>query len=192
MMFTDPYPWLAVAPVVGLVGNVISHIGLSQWTTGRRVATCLAAGFLVGLLLCTGITLGALACLPLTFMDAVSLLALNTATGIGLGLGYFAFTNLNIASLRIRVLGELLARPEGITQTELLAFYNADELVQRRIARLTTGKQLQERDGRFYARTSIFLLLGHFLKGLKWFVLGRSPGRGSPQLAKPGFTRDQA
>ena len=85
--------------------------------------------------------------LPLAFV--LTYLVFNLVIFTALGFCYINFVGLSIASLRIRILQELLAHPEGLTLEKILESYNPKVLIDNRIGRLTSGGQLVDKDGRF-------------------------------------------
>jgi hypothetical protein len=168
----DGYPLVVAAALVGLAGNVVAHVLAAQLTAGRRVALALSAGGGAGLVVTGALTAVGLERMTPAWDDAVALAALNLATYLALAFGYFNFVNLSLASLRIRVLLELLGSRAGLTRGELLRLYNAHELMSRRIDRLTGHGYLVERNEYFQVQGRGLVVLASIITGLKWLVLG--------------------
>jgi hypothetical protein len=130
-------------------------------------------GFLTGLAATIAASLGALFYGRSPLADGAALLALNVLAYLALAFGYFNFINLNIASLRIRMLQEILEANGRISRAQLLCYYNADEVARLRIARLVRGGHLRERDGRLYSgKATRFLWVAWIFEALHWIILG--------------------
>lgn len=88
---------------------------------------------------------------------------------------YFHWNNMGETARRIRMLRELAAAPEGLTFEEMVARYSAQEILERRLERLTAADQISETDGRLVL-TSRSVLLSARLVGLAKQVIfgGRS------------------
>jgi hypothetical protein len=78
--------------------------------------------------------------------------AFDTLTFLGLAYAYAEFNNIPFTSMRLRVMGECLRRPEGVGRAELRAVYDERAAVQLRIRRYVDTGQLVRRDGRIYLR----------------------------------------
>lgn len=88
----------------------------------------------------------------------------------GLVYGYFTLFNLNISSLRIRVLKEVYAEGE-LELDKLLANYNSKTIVENRLERLLRGRQIIIKDQKLYIGTPVFLILSVFLDVPKKILL---------------------
>ena len=88
---------------------------------------------------------------------------------------YFHWNNMGETARRIRMLRELAAAPEGLTFEAMVARYSAQEILERRLERLTAAGQISETDGRLVL-TSRTVLLSARLVGLAKQVIfgGRS------------------
>jgi hypothetical protein len=80
-------------------------------------------------------------------------------TYLTLSFCFWTFLNLNITSLRIRVIRELLQAGGAIAVVELLASYSDAERLQRRLARLLNGRQIELVDGNWRLRSSLILII---------------------------------
>lgn len=168
----DGYPLVALGPLAGLAVEVVTHIAVAWLTGGRRIALSLLAGIAAGLLATAALTGAGFARMNPISLDAVALAAMNLAAYLALAYGYFNFVNLNMTSLRIRILLELRESPDGLTTAGLRELYRPDYLIQRRIDRLTAQGYLAEQDGRFRLRGRGLLHLARAITALKWVVLG--------------------
>jgi hypothetical protein len=169
----DDYPLIVLAPIVGLCADVFVHIAASWITAGKRVLGCLLSGIGAGLLTTFGVCLVAAG--RSSTLDWAALTVFDLVAYLALAYGYLNFVNLNIASLRIRVLQELRASPEGLSRAGILKLYDARSLVDARIRRLTQGNQIRVREGRFYTRPSFLLAVARGINLMKFVVLGKRP-----------------
>jgi hypothetical protein len=182
----DAYPWAALAPVAGLAVACLSHATISRLAGGRRQYTLLFLGFVVGLAAMLALSKAALSAWGHSVADSAALLAFNLGAYAALGYGYFHFVNLNMASLRIRMLQELLEAPQGMSREKLLQLYDVEEIVTNRIDRLTRAGQLVEKERRLHGGGRTFLLLARTMDTLRYIVLGR------PGAARHGLPIAQA
>jgi len=163
---------LTAAPLLGLAVNVAVQLGLCRLRLGfgqvRRQflsfgAGLVAAGLVLALLL-PRLRLGA--------WDRAGCLALHGLSYAFLGFLFFNVINLNISSLRIRMLKEFLAQhPRPLPDDRLRAKYNVRDMLTARLERLAGGRQIELRDGRYYSRRGTVVLIGHFFAGLRAFLL---------------------
>jgi hypothetical protein len=91
--------------------------------------------------------------------NAVDLAVSQIGTYLGLSFCFWAFLNLNITSLRIRILRQLLHAGGSMPMSELLAGYPESERLQRRLSRLQNGGQIVLVDGKWRIRSSPVLML---------------------------------
>lgn len=166
------YPWLVVAPVAGLMVYCATHLMLTRLLKGRSPYPALIGGFGPGLLTTLGVSVAALWTMQADLVDAIGFGVLNLTTYGALGWGYFHFVNLCIASLRIRVLEEIVEAGGSLPAATLQSLYNTEGVVGLRISRLTTGGHLVERNGRFYSGRALFLLAARLFELLRNFILG--------------------
>jgi hypothetical protein len=119
-------------------------------------------------------------------LDFAALLGMNLVAYLAFSFGYFNFINLNIASLRIRMLQELAESGGEMPVEALTGLYNTEEVIALRIDRLAGGGHLIERQGRFYSGKRQFLIVGRIFDFLRLVILGsRLPlGRSNPAPAR--------
>src|SRR5271165_1317991 len=101
--------WLVVAPVAGLVTDTATHILLCRCLRPRNVLLPIGVAFLVGLGVVAVVDELVLQCVSVGSTDWLGYTLLNCGTYAALAFNYFAFVNLNVTSLRIRLLKELVA-----------------------------------------------------------------------------------
>jgi len=153
------YPLFVLAPVCGLLVDSVLHVIVSRMLRGRQIPS-LAVAFLLGGLVSCLLTVQALKCSMFNSVEYWSCQMGNCLFYAALGFCYFNFVNLHIASLRIRILLELLsAGSEGLDVKAVLSKYNARDIINRRLERLCIGRQLLERNQRYYVGNRLFLLI---------------------------------
>jgi hypothetical protein len=143
----------------------------------RRVGVSIIAGILSGL---AATAAGAAFGLAPAYTPGRSLpvLAMTLATYLALAFGYWTFVNLNITSLRIRVLREILGSDDGISRSELLTRYSAEEFLRRRLERLKHIRQMSCTNGYWRLESPTLLVLAQTMAALRLLVL--------PSKARPG------
>jgi hypothetical protein len=178
------YALVALAPVFGLAAYCISHVVLSRTNRSRGNYYPLVLGCQCGLAVTAAISLAALLGMHCGLADGLALAGLNLTTYLALAFGYFNFVNLNITSLRIRMIQELADSGGRLPADALAGLYNTETIIALRIDRLTRGGHLAQRGGRYYSGKRRFLLVARIFDLLRWAILGQrslpSPsGRGA-------------
>jgi len=141
-----------------------------------RVGASIVAGFLFGLFATAASAFLSIAPAQPTG-DLLSTWTIVLATYLALAFGYWAFLNLNITSLRIRLLRELLACPQGTSRSDLMARYSSEEFLRRRLMRLENGRQMTCVDGQWRLESRTLLLLAQTFALLRFIAL---PARAHP------------
>ncbi len=179
------HPGVALAPLFALAANTLGHVAMSRLRAGRKPMVCLASGALIGLVVVTGLS-AALLRDHIRDLDSLATLLMNLLTYLALAYGYFHFVNLNLASLRIRLLAEIGAEGTGLAESAIFAKYNSKSVITARVRRLTAGHHLVEREGRYFlGKNRVFLLLYEIFEVMKFAILGR----GSRLLMTAGVER---
>ncbi|MBF0481349.1 MAG: hypothetical protein HQK81_08540 [Desulfovibrionaceae bacterium] len=172
----------ALAPLAGLAANILIQIGFFRLSRGKSLLRSVFAGFFCGqaatLAWDVWLLQGAFAPAP-AWPDWPVLLLANQCIAAALGYCYFHFVNLSETARRIRILRELCASPRGLTREELLAGYNARDMVEKRFDRLLRNGQIALVDGKYVVRPGMIAAITKIMHLLKLAVMGRgaSPGR---------------
>lgn len=166
------YPILVLTPVIGLLVNVVTHVALSRIRKGRGQMVCMFAGTSSGLVADVAISSKLLFSAGFTG-DVIACMAINFITYMALAWCYFHFVNLNLASLRIRLLNEISLTEDGVLEDEISKRYNAESVIATRLERLAGWGHLVERDGRYFVGKSTFVLIYDIFEVLKYALLGR-------------------
>lgn len=158
-----------LSPVIGLTVNVASQVGLKRYKE-MRLLKSVFAGFFAGL--------GTVLILGLAGCSGLGIILANTAIYFCLGYGYFHFINLGETARRIRILQEINAAPEGLTLEEILARYNAGEILDKRFQRLLDNGQVRLENGNYVMRPSLMVLITRIFILTRKMIMGSSGGKG--------------
>jgi hypothetical protein len=169
----DSYAFIALAPVFGLALFFVVHTAVCRSVASWARYPAIIAGFAAGLVGTEAATLAGLMHRGTTAGDLVAQSLLNCTIYLAFSSGYFNFVNLNITSLRIRMLQEILAAGGRVPIANLQSCYNTDEVASLRVDRLSRNGDLLERDGRFYRGKSRFLIVANIFESWRWFIYGR-------------------
>lgn len=161
-----------IAPICLLI-NVLSQLAIFR--------TCPKLGLLKSELL--GFVIGSLAVFLFEFYIFLiqiqsikyftALLFVNAITYLSLSSCYFHFVNLGETSRRIRILRELYDSKEGLSIEEILNLYNAKEIIERRIIRLSNTNQILVKNNKYYINRPIMLLIAKIITIMKIIIIGR-------------------
>jgi hypothetical protein len=174
---------LAITPVLGLAVYCLSHLAASRILGSRGPYFPLLVGCGFGLAATLVISAAGLVLMQAQLLDFLALAGMNVVAYLAFSFGYFNFINLNIASLRIRMLQELAEAGGEMPVEALTGLYNTEEVIALRIDRLARGGHLVERQGRFYSGKRKFLIVGRIFDFLRLVILGRrAPGRGRAEI----------
>ncbi len=166
------YPIVVLAPIAGLAGYCLSQIAIAHALPGRSPYVSLTRGFFVGFAAMAATTAAGVVRMQAGIADGTGFGLLNLLTYLALAFGYFNFVNLTIASLRIRLLEEILDAGGGLSAERLGAAYNASSVVGLRLDRLVRGGHLVERDGRLVIGRRRFMVVARIFDFLHWFIIG--------------------
>jgi hypothetical protein len=166
---------LTFAPIIGLGTNCLTYI-LCRKVFGLRTGYALVCGFLLGLAVMAAIVVANLPAAT-SVADLAGLWSTLGLTYIALAFGFWAFLNLNMTSLRIRILRELLHSEHGMARAELFERYSAEEFLRRRVARLERSGDLALIDGRCSLGSRKLLYVDLCLKFLRDVILAGTARR---------------
>ena len=163
---------LAVAPLLGLAVNAAAQLLLGRLPLGFGHVRRQFLSFGLGLLATAAALTLLLPRAGLGPWDRAGSLALHGLSYAFLGFLFFNVINLNISSLRIRMLKEFLRQhPRPLADEALLEKYHVGAMLDARLERLASGRQIELRDGRYHARRGAVVRIGHFFAGLRAFLL---------------------
>jgi hypothetical protein len=163
---------ITIAPLAGLAFDVLTQIVVAHLSRGKIGASIIIA------------TLGGLAAtlavIALGRTEALGAVAgfvdtwlLGVATYMALAFGFWAFLNLNITSMRIRILRELLRAGGSIASSDMPVLYTGAERLRRRLERLENGGQIMRDDGRWRLRSWQVLAIARCVEAWRSLILPR-------------------
>jgi hypothetical protein len=163
---------ITTAPLAGLAFNALTQIMVVHLSRGK-----IGASIIIGILSGLASTLAVIA-LGLTeapgatdgFVDSW---LLGVATYLALAFGYWEISNLNITSLRIRILRQLLRAGGSIALADMPVLYSGAERLRRRLERLENGGQIMRKDGRWRLRSWQVLAIARCVEALRSIILLR-------------------
>ena len=171
---------IASAPLAGLALTVLIQIMVVHVSRGK-----VGASIIIGILGGLAVTLAAIALgraetlrAPGGFVDTW---LLGVATYLALAFGFWAFLNLNITSMRIRILRELLRAGGRMALSDMAVFYTPAERLRRRLERLEKGGQIILEDGRWLPGSWQVLAIARCVEALRSLLFsGRRRDRQLP------------
>jgi hypothetical protein len=164
---------VAGSPLFGLAVHTVSHLFLVRIRCSSSPYPPLALGALANVALTLGLSVAGTTELAMPPTDSAPLVALNLLASLALAFCYFNFVNLTVASLRLRLLEELLQfSPQ--TGSVLLTRYNSHTAFSLRLQRLLAGGHLVETEGRITSGRRRFLWVALLFDFLRWLIFGTS------------------
>jgi hypothetical protein len=161
---------IASAPLAGLMLTVLTQIVFVHLSRGK-----VGASIIIGIFCGLAATLAAIAQgraeMPGATGGFVDTWLLSAATYLALAFGFWTFLNLNITSLRIRILRELLRAGGRIALSEMPMLYTGAERLRRRLERLEKGGQILCEDGRWRLRSWQVLAIARCVQAWRSFIL---------------------
>lgn len=171
-MSAAPVSWVsALAAPAALALNVAVQVGAFRAMPRVGLLRSEVVGFAAGLagLVCVhaGVRLAAGSA-----AEVAGPLAANLVTYGALGYCYFHFGNLGETARRVRIVREIYEAGErGLTMEEILRCYDAREIFDRRLARLTGAGQIVLRDGHYRIASPVLTLMARGVLFLKVLLL---------------------
>lgn len=179
-----PTVLIVAAPVAGLATYCVIHLAMAKFCRNQSPYLALVGAFVPGLL-CTIVA----TVFPLRQLaaggedwagyDGIGYLVLNVATYAALGWCYFHFVNLGIASLRIRILEELVDAGGAMSGARLASLYDDQAVIAARLQRLRAGGHLVEHEGRYKIGRQRFLFVAKIFDGLHALIFGSQRAGGA-------------
>jgi hypothetical protein len=164
---------LVLAPTLGMAANVLGHLAITWFSCRWGVYGRMGFGAIFGAAVTMTIAVVASLQLGLGVREAFAYVAFDLATMLTLAFGYFNLVQMNISSLRLRIANELIGEPDGVPAERLFARYSGREIVDARLERLSRGKQIVLRNGRYYHCISVVYLVAVAMDTMKRVVFRR-------------------
>jgi len=164
--------WATLAPLLGLGANVLTQIVISRLPLSIGPVRRQFVSFGIGLATAAcwlGYTLQSA---NLSSSDTLAHAVLHMMSYGMVGFIFFNIINLNISSLRIRMLKEYLrVHPHPLPDHVLREKYHTRGMLDARLERLLQGGQITLRNGRYYFKQSPVAFIGRFFAFLQYFLL---------------------
>lgn len=169
------YPMVVLAPVAGLAADCVSQVLWARMAKPGNPYASLGVGIFVGFAVAAAATGIGIWDADMNAADSVAFVLMNTAAYLALAFGYFNFVNLAIASLRVRLLCEILDAGGSLPRSSLLAGYNTEEVIHLRLTRLVRGGHVTDRNGVLTIGKPWFLRIAMVYNALRWIIIGAWP-----------------
>jgi hypothetical protein len=166
------------APLAGLALTVLAQIVVVHACRGK-VGASIIIGIFCGLAATLAVIAQGRAETPSATGGFVDTWLLGAATYLALAFGFWAFLNLNITSMRIRILRQLLRAGGRMALSDVAVSYTAAERLRRRLERLEKGGQIMCEDGRWRLRSWQVLAVARCVDAWRSFVLPSRDGQRS-------------
>jgi hypothetical protein len=164
-----------VAPLLGLAVDIALHVAVSHALPSAGLLRRAAIGAVGGAVTTGVVSAVSLVAQPIGALDAGSQWVLALLTYVALAFGYFNFVNLNVTSLRIRLLRELLDHhPRGLTRDDIVHRYGAETVLRLRLERLLSNGHVVRRGHRYCLDRRTVLVIAHTFTLLNRVVVPRS------------------
>ena len=148
--------WLVLAsPVLAFAVNCAIYLLLRR-VASSPIAVSILGGLGFGLVALAGFAIGLVGCAEIDFAEG---LICQFGTYVALSFCFWAFLNLNLTSIRIRLLRHLLQVGGTAKISDLLKTYSDSERLQRRLVRLRNGGQIELVDGNWHLRSPFLLII---------------------------------
>lgn len=158
-------------PVLSICFDIFAQIAFYKYVMKKALLRSEYLGFVCGFcvfIICELIAYGE------PFGEWLFLLFVNLAVYFCLSYCYFTFINWGETARRIRLLRELYDAPDGLTKEQILARYNAAEIINIRLARLINNNQVILRDEKYYTGSPVMLFISKTIVLIKRIVLGKA------------------
>jgi hypothetical protein len=166
---------LALIPLLGLAVDVAAQLAQSRLPRPAGHVRKQFISFGVGGAATAVVLLKALFSLSLGPLDLAGYFLLGMLTYAFLGFCFVNVINLNVSSMRIRMIMEIRRQhPNPVPVSALIERYGMAEVLDARLLRLQSGRQIERRGDRLYLRRGAVLHIAHFFSGLRVLLFGRS------------------
>jgi len=164
---------LPIIPLISLLFNLIIQTITYRFGSKRMLLASELTGFVSGLLIMLLLNgwlyiksqLELKSLLPIFIANLISYLALS----------FWLVTLLGVisVSLRFRILFFLGRFQEGVSYGEIANFFNAEDLIERRLERLIKAGQIKLENNKYYIKKNFLFLIALFVDKCKETILGK-------------------
>jgi len=168
------FPALTVIPILGFAIDVVTHLILSRLPFPSGSVHKQFVSFAIGFASTIAMLLLTLLPIAIDPLDIAAYLLLQMLIYAFFAFWLFNLLNLNVSSLRIRIIKELYRQhPKPVPDAVLRAIYGMSEILDARLLRLERGKQLYRSHDRYFLRRGLVLHIAHFFSSLRSLLFGR-------------------
>ena len=163
--------WQIITPLMALTINIIVQIFMVQITgQGTLLKSVFSGAFAggVGLLIMDGYIYHLS---TYSFSNYLPYVLVNLIIYLCLCWNYLNFVNMGETARRIRILREIYEVPHGISLSNLLKRYNAEEGLNRRLERLLKNDQIILKEGKVFMKKSSVLIIAKCFRVAKLILL---------------------
>jgi hypothetical protein len=178
--------FLVAIPIIALAVNMIVQLltarTFPQWGYLMFALAGLGAGFI------SLFALGGLAHFyqNAPWQETAAIMLVNLATYVALAFCFFfGFVNPGKTSIRVRLFRELEHCESGLSIEQILALYNQRRIIELRLERLLTSKQVIKREGRYYLNGFSLWFISQVIHFTKKVVTGKESEFSRSQRAGP-------
>ena len=164
-------------PLIALSINSLSQVAFFRVFPRIGLLKSLFIGFLIGLVYLMAAEIILFKVENQYFWEKISTFLSNGTIYFLLWYCYFNFVNMGETARRIRIITELYCLPDGLTTEEILARYNAEAIIQKRLTRLIHNKQVIIAEGRYKISNLLLLSVAKLLVLMKLIVFGKKRTR---------------
>jgi hypothetical protein len=165
--------WLAMVPILGLAVDIVTQFILCRVRGSGGHLRNQFISFGAGLASAAAALLLFLSRADAGWPDLVGYFTLYIVTYSFLGFCFFNVINLNVSSLRIRIIREIYGqRPLAVPSAVIKAKYSVSDMLDARLLRLESGGQLRRVSGRYYLRRGAVVHIAHFFSSLRSLLFG--------------------
>lgn len=164
----------ALIPLAAFGFNALSQILLFRTFRKLGLLNSVFLGFICGFFVLCGLDYYVIDLFSDRPNGSIASFFVYLLTYVSFSYCYFHFINLGETARRIRILRELYEAPIGLSLDEILACYNAKEIISRRVSRLIQTHQIVLKGGRYYIGKPFVLWMARGLVALKSLLLGKN------------------
>lgn len=161
-----------INPIVGLTVNVILQVVSFRFYSKLSMLKSIILGFVAGFLVVLISDFILFSRDNMTIWHIIGIFLANLLTYVALGYCYFHFINLGETARRVRILREIYDSKDGLSIEEVLARYNAKDIIQLRMNRLLVNAQVILDRGKYTIGNPMMLYITRIILLLKLIVIG--------------------
>lgn len=165
-----------LVPLICLIINAASQIISYRCISNRSLLKSIAIGFMMGFISIFILGFYISFASPKPLQNYAAIFIVNSIAYSSLGYCYFHFINIGETGRRIRILRELYDSKDGLSLDELLARYNFNDILGKRITRLLQNRQVVFKDDAYYIGKPIMLLISKGIAVMRWIIFGKGEG----------------